>query len=65
MTTNICPACFGRWYEDIDEETGRPYTCYTCCNGVIKDFEDNDNNKKRLKKDALKRKRSNDSPNEW
>lgn len=66
MATNICPSCHGFWYEDIEEETGRPYTCYTCCNGTIKNFEDENDHKKRLaKKSTLGRKRSKDSPNEW
>jgi hypothetical protein len=66
MSTNICPACLNRWHEDIEEDTGKPYTCSTCYNGTITQFEeDNDYNKKRLKKSALKRKRSTDSAHEW
>jgi hypothetical protein len=43
-SSDDCPRCGGRWYEDLDEEN-RPYTCYTCCNGTIKTFEeDNDKN---------------------
>lgn len=26
-----CPACGGYWFDDLDE-SGRPYTCYVCCN---------------------------------
>jgi len=30
-----CPACFGYWYQDVDE-CGQPYTCYVCCNtGIV------------------------------
>lgn len=39
MTTNVCPACGGYWYENIEEDTGNPYTCYTCRNGTITNFE--------------------------
>ena len=32
MKFNIdCPNCGGFWYENTDE-SGRPYTCFTCYN---------------------------------
>jgi hypothetical protein len=34
-----CPRCGGHWYNDLDE-TGTPYTCYHCCNGTLKCYED-------------------------
>ena len=34
-----CPRCGGAWYNDLDE-TGTPYTCYHCCNGTLKCYED-------------------------
>jgi hypothetical protein len=34
-----CPRCGGGWYMDLDE-SGRPYTCYHCCNGTLKCYED-------------------------
>lgn len=34
-----CPSCGGYWYNDLDEE-GRPYTCYACCNGTLKCYEE-------------------------
>ena len=34
-----CPRCGGGWYMDLDE-SGRPYTCYHCCNGTVKCYED-------------------------
>jgi len=34
-----CPRCGGDWYNDLDE-TGTPYTCFHCCNGTLKFYED-------------------------
>ena len=32
MTRVTCPRCFGRWYEDLEPESGLPYTCFRCGN---------------------------------
>jgi hypothetical protein len=37
-----CPRCGGYWYEDLDE-SGTPYTCYHCCNGTQKVYEELNN----------------------
>jgi hypothetical protein len=34
-----CPSCGGYWFNDLDE-TGVPYTCYYCCNGTLKCYEE-------------------------
>lgn len=34
-----CPRCGGGWYMDLDE-SGTPYTCYHCCNGTLKCYDD-------------------------
>ena len=34
-----CPSCGGNWYTDLDE-SGVPYTCFHCCNGTLKCYED-------------------------
>jgi len=41
MSSKDCPSCGGYWYNDLDE-TGRPYTCYRCCNGSITEFPEED-----------------------
>jgi hypothetical protein len=56
MTSKECPSCGGRWYEDLDEE-GKPYTCFTCCNGSITRFEEEDNGNQTYKNKILKEKR--------
>lgn len=34
-----CPRCGGAWYMDLDE-SGCAYTCFHCCNGTVKCYED-------------------------
>lgn len=34
-----CPRCGGFWYQDLDEEN-KPYTCFHCCNGSVKCYEE-------------------------
>ena len=36
-----CFSCGGSWYTDLDE-SGVPYTCFHCCNGLLKCYDDED-----------------------